>query len=434
MDREPVPPLDAEKTNKNQVVANYRTPPEIESQIARSTLLVGTRGSGKTMFLRHRRHQHDGVAVYGDLRKIATPISGELGAGGMSFEIKPSLEPVIRSKAAGLVAAWAAQQVLERLPNFPWPALLAVLPPHLRMRGELPSPDAMSSLRETIANCPLLDFGSYAGQEPLEDFLAAVSEQASRQGSGPLLLLLDRAEEVPYPALPVVMRLLDQSFPFLTVVASRPGILGADNQGSGDVPVPGDHYNVRHLGASPYSAQWEMFQESVLRAWLPRTIEAIPPQELHHLIRLCRDSARHALEVVHYSLDDGGGYTSARANSRLRLLRDTLLLAAQGSLRGMNNDLRAFVARIRKRLGSPLELPVRLRFAGDGQRRLPNIPAYFLELTKEERAVRVGLRAGFFTTEHGVPWHPFLQLEAVEIPPILVWEEGDRWSDTPPTI
>src|SRR5438093_1002039 len=128
------PPYDAEKTSTRQITENFRIPPGVEETVSRSCLIVGTRGSGKTMFLRRQRHLHHGVALYGDLRKILNPITSDTGAAGLTFDLMPHLEPLIRSKAASLLAHWAAAQANERNVRWDWDIFQRALPTELRCK------------------------------------------------------------------------------------------------------------------------------------------------------------------------------------------------------------------------------------------------------------------------------------------------------------
>lgn len=87
--RDVQPAIDAEKIARKQIAENFCPSPCFADITGRSTLLVGTRGSGKTMLLRRMLHdynEHKGVAVYGDLgRKVLGAISADTGMAGLSF-------------------------------------------------------------------------------------------------------------------------------------------------------------------------------------------------------------------------------------------------------------------------------------------------------------------------------------------------------------
>jgi len=422
-----VPPLDAEKTTKNQLIENFRWPPDLDKELTRSTLLIGTRGAGKTMFLRRCRHQGPGLSIYADLRKILNPITSDTGAAGLSFrEIPASQEQAIRAKAIVLLAQWLFASVWDNKVPLDISLLQRVLPPDLRSHTGSSVPEYLDSLREAIEVAPLGIFAQNMRQSAFEDLLQRIGETV-KEGYGSLTLLLDRAEEIPYPGLPPVMQLLDQRHEFLTVVASRPGILGPDHQMSYDVPVPGDHYNLKHLGSSPYSAEWKAFMAEALDAWLPREVTNISDDELSWLLFVARDSMRNALEILYNALDAQNVYDAIRARKQLSLIRDTQLKAAQGQMRRLNDDLGGLVRRVRQRLGT-VKLPVAVSIGGLPEPSLFSSPRHIREMTRDEQTIYLGLRTGFFTTMDGFTWHPFRNVECVEIPPLFIWEEGDQWS------
>jgi hypothetical protein len=297
----------------------------------------------------------------------------------------------------------------------------------LRLPDETGDEPALDAWEDAIRgrDLGLLPGGSYLS--PFVDFVCALAE-ASERVSGRLLILLDRAEEIPYPCLTPVLSLLDQIHPFFTIIAARPGILGPDQLLTSDTPTPGDHYDIRHLGASPYSDEWRAFQVDVLKAWIPAAFSDLPLDALTLLLRLSRDSSRHALELVYNAVNAEGVYVEEFTLKRIELLRDTLLSAAQGKLRRLNPDLKELIRTVRRRF-DPVVLPVLLVLGLDSQRSLA-MPRPIREMTREEKFVRLALRTGFFSVKDGATWHPYAPLDAVELSPLFLWQQGDEWSDT----
>lgn len=422
------PPLDAEKTGTEQLLENFQWPPDLDRELTRSTLLVGTRGSGKTMYLRRSRHKMHGLAIYGDLRKVLNPLTSDIGVAGLSFkEIPASQEQFLRAKTIALIAHWVFSKVVDAGVELDTLTLERVLPTQcLNVRRV--ANVSLNALREALETAPLPAFRDGPRQSAFDDFLEYIGEKV-KGSSERLIILLDRAEEVPYPGLSPVMQLLDQRHEFLAIIATRPGILGPNHQMSPDVPIPGDHYNLRHLGASPYCSEWRTFVSDVLGVWLPRSTTCVPDEEFNWLLSVARDSLRNALELLYNALDRDNHYSPRRARRQLALIRDTQLKAAQGQMRRLNGDLSALIRKVRQRAGTEIMmLPVALSVRSMKQGSLFAGPKHPRDMTRDEQAICLGLRTGFFTTLDGVVWHPFSKVDTFEIPPLFVWEEGDTWS------
>lgn len=105
--KENQPALDADKIDGPLLMDYFRLPPKINKTISRSTLLIGTRGSGKTMYLRILRRTHTGTALFGDITKICRPIDSDTGTGRLSINtIPPSLEISVQNKTIAFLSLW----------------------------------------------------------------------------------------------------------------------------------------------------------------------------------------------------------------------------------------------------------------------------------------------------------------------------------------
>ena len=60
------------------------------------------------------------------------------------------------------------------------------------------------------------------------------------------------------------------------------------------------------------------------------------------------------------------------------------------------------------------------------RRVLPGV--HIRDMSKDEQIIYLGLRTGLFTTINGTSWHPACFLDEVEIPPLFLWGDGDKWS------
>ena len=421
------PPLDAEKSSSKQIVENYRPPPELGPFLTRSTLLVGTRGAGKTFYLRHLRHSFDGFSIYADLRKILYPITSDTGAGGVTFkEISATEEPLIQRKTISLLAYWIFSRAVDANLNINVKYLKKCLPQKISdIINE--KKEHLDDVYDPLEISPLSDFSGSSRVGHFEDLLQHINE-ISQQEIGQMAIFLDRAEEVPYPSLTPILSLLDQRFGFFVVVASRLGILGPDHQLSPAVPIPGDHYNVKHLGYLPYSADWKEFVISVLDAWLSLCDISITRDDLSWIINISRDSIRTALEILYSSIDENGSYNSSKAINQMQLIRETQLKSCQGQLRRLISDVPGLIRKTRARV-SQVSIPISISIKKAKQQPLFDTPRHLRDMSRDEKAIYFGLRTGLFRTLHGEIWHPYYKITKFEIPPLFIWEEGDKWSD-----
>ena len=423
--RDEQPPLDAEKLGREKLLDHYCLPPGLDESLSRSTLLIGARGSGKTMYLRRLRHLMK-YAFYGDIKKILRPISDDTGAGGLTFDsIPPSQELMIQHKTVTLLFYWLYSQVVKRDLNIPSRAIKDLF---LLLKIEYTENHSgnLSKIRRSINSYENDCFRHGPSIELFVEFVAGLTDATEKSGSN-FYLLLDRAEEAPYPCLNLIFSLLDQSNPFFSVVSSRPGILGPTNMLSHDNPIPGDHYDIRHLGSHPYCVEWKAFQEALLTSWLPICYRQIPPEKLKLLFLISRHSIRTLLELVYHSVDEKGYQYNLMINS-IERLRGMLIPGLQGSLRDLNDNIKGLLNKIRRNRDKPC-LPVKIKVPGKTQRKFNflAVPQNFHEMTRDEQFVRLALRAGLLTTEHGVTWHPYISLDSIEVNPLYIWKEEDTW-------
>jgi hypothetical protein len=424
------PAFDAEQISPNRLKEVFRRPPGMRFYPPpRSTLLVGSRGSGKTMLLRTLRHDKDHFCIYGDLRKILTGVSADVGGGGMSFNyIRPSNEGFIMSKSVSLLGLWAACECLDRRIEVSSDLLAHIMP-----RGEAQDlagkDDGIWDLRDLLPSLPLSRFRRDPPYEILCEFFDALTDRVRALGHSGLMLALDRAEEIPFPCLVPILRLLDQNHPFRTIIACRPGILGPSPELHSSIPRAGDHFDVFHLGHAPYSEEWIEFQRTVMSAWIPRTIDAMPEDILSELLKVSRDSLRVALELTYGSVDDQGNYSQAESMDTTMLLQQSLLNAAQGSLRAFTENIPSLLNKLREQMEY---LPVLLVIKSGSKstnRQLMLFGAGDARMTASttEMIIRRGLRVWLFSVSNGMRWMPNVAIDKIELNPIHLWKPGIRW-------
>lgn len=432
--REPQPTFDGDRLTSMQLGEAFRRPPNAPVfPPSRGTLLVGARGSGKTTLLKHTEAGLGGAGVYCDLRTLFNELSADTGAAGLSFDSIPSVsEGPIQDKAIAILAAAVSRKVTSKFALNKDRQLLdaiAHLIPVLPEGANTP----IQWLHRNIATIDPSKFRQKPNIADLTDYLESVNEFIRVETGRSLLLLIDRAEEIPYPALTPILQLLDQSRGFQTIVATRPGMMGLSNNLHFSLPRPGDHYDIYHLGASPYSPEWAKFQKQVLAAWMPKTLSNVPSDELDNLLRLSRDSLRVALEITYQSLDDSGNFDQAGSHLAVLKLQRMLLDAANGAARSVGANLLQITNSIRKEYRNS-RLPVAIRLLHDTiakeTSQLTLIPEALGNQSldaRTERFVRLGLRTWFFSTMHGTSWSPVTIPEIVEVNPIFLWHPSSRW-------
>ena len=413
------PALDAERTGSKELLNRFCLPPEFDYSSYRSVLLVGGRGCGKTMLLRWLRHKLSGLAVYGDLRKIARPVSMDTGLGGLAWKgISPNNELAAAAKTITCLALWFAKECGKRTIPIPKKTLRMTLPRVLRN-----SSMSLNDLYEEFCYTGLEYFTRGPTIEALLDLFHEVHIERPDDG---LVLLLDRAEDVPYPSLTVLLSLLDQSHKFRTILACRPGLINMKSASS-DLSIAGDHYDVIHLGSAPYSTGWQQFQNEALTSWLPKTMAIIPSEYRFLIANLTRDCFRSALKIAHSSTNKDDQFCEKSLVNATKNIQDNLLGAFQGHVRDYNSDVRRLLREIRRDLNDKFKLPLLIRNEEARQPLLFQYPLPFGELTRNEQFVYLALRSGFFTTKHGIQWHPNETYDEFELNPIMIWQKGDTW-------
>jgi hypothetical protein len=420
------PAIDAEKIPSEQLARNFRLPPNIGEVPGRSTLLVGMRGCGKTMLLRTMRHTYPGVAVYGDLgRKILNALSADTGGAGLTFDtVTPTVDGLVQDKATCLLACWLAEQCQHQdiMPSF---QMLRRILPELIRRNAPKDDTLLEWLQDNIYTSDLTSYRPSSDMSAFYDFAYDLATKAQSARGNPLLLLLDRAEEIPYPALVPVLALLDQCHPFLAMVACRPGILGPNPEVHPTLPVPGDHFDIKHIGYNPYTPDWRAFQDAVLNAWVPKALASTPSDFLDLSLKITRDGLRSTLDIIYKSIDEDGMFNKTKWLDAIMNSQTVLMQAVQGQLRRHNSDIPHLLGNIRR--AKDFSLPVLLQFSANRQTTLTRDFARFSDRSKEDQLVRLGLRSGLFATRQGVTWHPYMSLDSVELQPIYIWKLGDIW-------
>ncbi|MDO8500753.1 MAG: hypothetical protein Q7S20_02820 [Gemmatimonadaceae bacterium] len=355
-------------------------------------------------------------------------ITKQTGHGPLSSDYSAAMEGLISSKATSLLAVSIAERVTRKGIGVAAEIINPCLPRSLRITAGLIEPQALSDLREKLAEAPVQDFIGIDLRRALPESVSALAS-LGQTSHGPLLLLLDKADMVPTPALIPVLELLDQSNEYVVLVALRPGHGGYTMSRQDDV-TGGDHYAIAHLGTNPRSTEWRAFVASAVEAQLGAAYHSIPSEVRDEVITLSRDSVRNALEIFVRYLSVSHDEAKEQLVAALDDYRENTLHAAQSTLQRFHPSFRGMIRQLREealvrpgRIDGPVYLRVNSQAPGD----LFGTPSAFNSF------VEMALRTGAIAMPEGARWMPGVTPSLIEIPPILTWEKGDPpWSSLQP--
>jgi len=86
------PWIDGEKIPDERVREIFRQPPGGPETFYRSSLVIGSRGVGKTTLLRYLKSIHEGIAVHISLHAELSSLTKQTGLGPMAFDFSRDLE------------------------------------------------------------------------------------------------------------------------------------------------------------------------------------------------------------------------------------------------------------------------------------------------------------------------------------------------------
>jgi len=419
---------DGEKLSAEQISATHVPHPGIGEYFHRSTLLIGTRGAGKTFLLRHRKIKHHPGAVYINLVECLQSMARESGLGGRSLNYTDTQRAQIQAKTAALVALTVFDRVIkdgsQKARNAPLGLVAPLLPPGVVAKGHADR-DSLGELRRRVIAWRIGDWPSTTYQAGfLGDVLLEIRDKAAPN----LSLFLDRAEDAPAPSVQLLIQLLDQAFGILTVIAGRPGLAALVPDGLDPTLVPGDHFEIAHIGVHPYGNDWQGFSHAAVGNYLRANGVAIPRDcSLEWSSKLARDSIRTAITLAQYGVPTCGPlHLEARAN-RVRSLRNHQLATVRAELQPENSDFPALIRSVlrrrqvgvRVRQGPQIGLTITIDYPS-GQMSLLN------QRTGLQTLLLKALRCEALYLPPGHIWHPFELPEMFEVPPLFAWDERNH--------
>ena len=420
------PWIDGEKIPDDRVCEIFRQPPGVPGTFFRSSLVIGSRGVGKTTLFRYHKSVHQGIAIHISLHAELSSLTKQTGLGPMAFDYSPDLERLILGKTVSLLALGIGERLVKKGLTITKEMLVDCLPPQVYGKSSSAEVNWISETKRATARASLETFEGIAETRPLPSFISSLGEQAQEK-QGSLLLLLDRADMILAPSLLPVLELLDQSAQYTALVAMRPTLIGQNITNLADEIVAGDHYGIVHLGTSPRSEDWVRFVEDSVKSQmeilkLGPKFSAIPKDIKRKIISLSRDSVRTALELFARYVTAKPESAKDELISALEDIRENQLAAAQRTLQKYHPDFRKLINDIRAdavRQHGKITGPILLNIKESAKESL------FSALAQSSRLIEVALRSGALCMPEGQRWVPGLRPTELELPPLLVWQKGD---------
>ena len=421
-------PADGEKLSTRQIEETHVPHPGVSEHFKRSTLLIGSRGVGKTFLLRHRKQTSHPGGIYINLVDTLHSIARDAGIGGRSLVFTEEQARRIRAKTAALIASRAIELCVREIGEaiaLSLTLLDPLLPSDLRM--PLPATSVSTkALRFAISTSSLSSWPAEDHTHILTDLLSELANVYPHK----LTIFFDRAEDVSIPSLGVLMQLLDQSVEALVVIAARPGVAQLLQRDQDPTLIPGDHYDILHVGVNPYEDSWQNFVESATRNYLAANEIAIPEGlGLRWTCHMARDSIRQAVNFAQFAISTSTDVAFGQRITQMAAAREQLLRVVRQQLIPEHADFRNVIdhvhhhPRVSNRLseGSPFYILLRVVGHSPQQSLLGEkdpLSDYVL------RAMRGG--ALFYPPNHH--WHPYELPGVFELAPLLAWDgRNDQW-------
>lgn len=422
------PLTDGEKVPDDVVSNIFRSPPDAPARFLRSSLIVGARGSGKTLLLRQQKATHKGICPYFSLSTEFASITKLTGQGPLAFDTPAGLESAIPGKAVSLLSLSLVKRLLDKgilIDQDAVEALFQCLPTRYKNTIGTLNQDALLTAKRNVAIAEIAEFAGISEERPLSQLVSQLGHSCQKQGR-PLLLLFDKADQVTPPATVPIIELLDQSSGFTALMAIRPGYTGKALEELSRVILPGDHYDICHLGIYPRSNEWRAFAEAAVQSQLAyfgidrKYFEQIDPELRAWVFAVSRDSLRVALKLF-----SRGMVNEQELKKALIDEQGLLLKAAESALPNYlprSSDLDGMLKLVRKEVASRTSVlvPVRLSITKEYAKDL------FDKNDNLDRFIEAGLRCGSFCLPEGQRWAPGTHARDIEISPLLAIDHQER--------
>lgn len=408
---------DGEKIPSEELGSIHVYQPGAPRSFERSTLLVGARGVGKTLLLRHRKQTTHPEAAYVNLYSILGALDAE-GVGSRAVQLGARTNLAVSSKARALVAVSVVDEVKNRLGTSAMSQLmkeLVSLGPRLRFARPIRDP---ADLFIEFAGFDL-DQWTKSNAPAFFPLLARLHELLGQE----FALFIDRMDDAPRAAVEGLFPLLSQSLPYKTVMAARVGAAQLVPPTPDPSLAPGDHFDVVHLGYSVETDLWRSFMdESIDKFLFLNGLDAHPPRRPKWPVSFARESLRNAIEhtQIYLSGQDDIERAAALADRRRYVLR-----TAHQAVGPAHQGFQDFVASVVK-LSEKANISV-------GQRLIVEVSDVL-----EDQLVAVptrepihdfmlaALRSEAIFLPNGHRWHPYFLPNRFELSPLLAWDGRTR--------
>lgn len=415
---------DGERQSSEQLVETHVPNPDAPIAFQRGTLLVGSKGVGKTFLLRHQKATRCPGAIYINLPKKLFSVAQATGIAGKTTTFDPILGRAVQGKTLALIACLAYEELYNdhNILTDDLTLLNALLPNSLALT---PSSAITSpySLRAAVDAEPLDAWSSREiSHQLLVEWLAYLANLAPER----LYLFLDRAEDVAIPCVQALLPLLDQSVPFITVIAARPAVAQVIPAQHNSSLVPGDHYLVEHIGVAPYSPAWMNFATKCITRYLEANRGSVQDNvDILWAVEMARDSIRNAILYSQFAIDLENVELRLQAMNRQRQL---FLSSVIGELLPVTSDFRDLIREFQQKAGvarletqSPFQLTIHI---DDVRSQLPLLG----KRGKLQEILLKALRAHAFYLPAGCHWHPYELPIEFALAPLLLWNgRNTRW-------
>jgi len=414
--------IDAEKYSHKEVLELFRPPPSMPERFTRSTLLIGARGSGKTLFLRYQKLQHRGISAYFNLTAEFSSITRQTGFGAIAYDTPPTLLGAIFGKAAALLALSVYAKCIHKkqVPSSRTlqDVVLQCVPSSINSHpDDLSSSSSIDRLRSQLSNAHIELFDGFALDSPLTRVLTEIGRICQGQGK-PLLILFDKADQALPDATVPVLETLNQSPTYTAVLAIRPGYTSRELTKACSIVAPGDHFDLHHLGRDPRSKSWLDFQMEAAHSHfrgqdkMPRLLRD-KGTLLDTLLFAARDSIRFVIKYLAKDIATKDALQMCLKEEKANLESTASSTLPKNFLR--SEDFKGLLSSLQKQTAKETALrPVQIQISKEKK-------DLYDESENVDRFLEAGLRCGIFGLTDGIPWSPGVQIREVEVSPLLAW-------------
>ena len=255
--------LDADRYPTDVAASRYVKHPGVVPQPTEHWLILGPRGSGKTIMLKALYTEWRAVPgllpVYIELQPSIAKIAGELPLYGhepLSPRDRAMLDcmslAVSVALVTGVAAALRPESTIDALKLFSWHPSAGTLEEWTR--------NAHNKLWDALVSGNPFDFET----PPVSVVASTLGDSVRREAQKTLVLLVDQIDQVPAPVFRPIVSLLRRTSSYTTIMASRPCPTAPEQAVMPSDVVAGETYQVMSIGPELEIARREALIASVL--------------------------------------------------------------------------------------------------------------------------------------------------------------------------